>query len=137
MDSAPASPADATTVYVSLWQTNTVGLRAERFINWKRIGVNSVKYLTAAAWPSPTGERSAADPRRPRNGRKDADRVQLFGYELTRSRARAVPAGAPPWAPGAAGSGHARTLHGRVAAERRVLRAVGAGIAGGLLPARR
>ena len=36
MDSAPASPADATTVYVSLWQTNTVGLRAERFVNWKR-----------------------------------------------------------------------------------------------------
>jgi len=56
MDSAPASPADATTVYVSLWQTNNVGLRAERFINWKRIGVNSVKYLTATAWPSPTGE---------------------------------------------------------------------------------
>ena len=39
MDSAPASPADATTVYVSLWQTNTVGLRAERFVNWKRVGV--------------------------------------------------------------------------------------------------
>ena len=60
MDSAPASPADATTVYVSLWQTNNVGLRAERFINWKRIGVNSVKYLTATAWPSPTGETFAA-----------------------------------------------------------------------------
>jgi HK97 family phage major capsid protein/HK97 family phage prohead protease len=56
MDSAPTSPADATTVYVSLWQTNNVGLRAERFINWKRIGVNAVKYLTATAWPSPTGE---------------------------------------------------------------------------------
>jgi HK97 family phage major capsid protein/HK97 family phage prohead protease len=56
MDSAPASPADATTVYVSLWQTNCVGLRAERFINWKRIGTNAVKYLTATAWPSPTGE---------------------------------------------------------------------------------
>ena len=38
MDSAPASPADATTVYVSLWQTNSVGLRAERFVNWKRVG---------------------------------------------------------------------------------------------------
>ena len=55
MDSAPASPADATTVYVSLWQTNTVGLRAERFANWKRANANAVKYLTAAAWPSPTG----------------------------------------------------------------------------------
>jgi len=55
MDSAPASPADATTVYVSLWQTNTVGLRAERFANWKRANANAVKYLTAAAWPAPTG----------------------------------------------------------------------------------
>ena len=55
MDSAPASPADATTVFVSLWQTNNVGLRAERFVNWKRVNVNAVKYLTATAWPAPTG----------------------------------------------------------------------------------
>jgi HK97 family phage major capsid protein/HK97 family phage prohead protease len=55
MDSAPASPADATTVYVSLFQTNSVALRAERYANWKRIGVNSVKYLTGVAWPAPTG----------------------------------------------------------------------------------
>jgi HK97 family phage major capsid protein len=55
MDSAPTSPADATTVYVSLWQTNTVGLRAERFANWLRVGTNAVKYLTATAWPAPTG----------------------------------------------------------------------------------
>ena len=54
MDSAPASPADATTVYVSLFQTNTVALRAERFANWKRVGA-SVKYLTAAAYPAPAG----------------------------------------------------------------------------------
>jgi len=53
MDSAPASPADATTVYVSLWQTNHVGLRAERFINWKRTMTNAVKYLTAAVYPAP------------------------------------------------------------------------------------
>jgi HK97 family phage major capsid protein/HK97 family phage prohead protease len=55
MDSAPASPADATTVYVSLWQTNTVGLRAERFVNWAKANANAVKYLTATAWPAPTG----------------------------------------------------------------------------------
>ena len=55
MDSAPASPADATTVYVSLWQTNCVGLRAERFVTWKRANANAVKYLTATAWPAPTG----------------------------------------------------------------------------------
>ncbi len=55
MDSAPASPADATTVYVSLWQTNSVGLRAERFVNWAKANANAVKYLTATAWPAPTG----------------------------------------------------------------------------------
>jgi len=55
MDSAPASPADATTVFVSLWQTNTIGLRAERFINWAKANANAVKYLTATAWPAPTG----------------------------------------------------------------------------------
>jgi len=55
MDSAPMSPSDATTVYVSLWQTNSVGLRAERFINWNKANANAVKYLTAAAWPAPTG----------------------------------------------------------------------------------
>lgn len=53
MDSAPASPADATTVYVSLWQTNTVGLRAERFVNWNKANANAVKYLTAASYPAP------------------------------------------------------------------------------------
>jgi HK97 family phage major capsid protein len=56
MDSAPASPADATTVYVSLWQTNTVGLRAERFVNWAKANANAVKYLTAAAYPAPASE---------------------------------------------------------------------------------
>ncbi|HEY6361632.1 MAG TPA: phage major capsid protein, partial [Vicinamibacterales bacterium] len=53
MDSAPMSPPDATTVLVSLWQNNLVGLRAERFVNWKRVGT-SVMYLTAAAYPAPT-----------------------------------------------------------------------------------
>jgi HK97 family phage major capsid protein/HK97 family phage prohead protease len=52
MDSAPMSPADATVVMVSLWQNNLVGVRAERFINYKRVGA-SVKYLTAAAYPAP------------------------------------------------------------------------------------
>jgi HK97 family phage major capsid protein/HK97 family phage prohead protease len=60
MDSAPASPADATTVYVSLWQTNTIGLRAERFINWAKANANAVKYLTATAWPAPTGAQADA-----------------------------------------------------------------------------
>ncbi len=55
MDSAPDSPPTATTVMVSLFQTNMIALRAERFVNWKRVVTNAVKYLTAAAWPAPTG----------------------------------------------------------------------------------
>ena len=55
MDSAPMSPVDATTVYVSMFQANCVAMRAERFVNWKKINANAVKYLTAAAWPAPTG----------------------------------------------------------------------------------
>jgi HK97 family phage major capsid protein/HK97 family phage prohead protease len=63
MDSAPASPSDATTVYVSLWQTNTIGLRAERFVNWAKANANAVKYLTATAWPAPTGLEAAGTSR--------------------------------------------------------------------------
>jgi hypothetical protein len=44
------SPADATTVYVSLWQNNLVGLRAERFINWKRGLDAAVKYVSGATY---------------------------------------------------------------------------------------
>jgi HK97 family phage major capsid protein/HK97 family phage prohead protease len=50
MDSAPMSPADATTVYRSFWQDNLVGIRAERFINWKRVKVAAVKYVSGAAY---------------------------------------------------------------------------------------
>jgi HK97 family phage major capsid protein len=55
MDSAPTTPVDATVVFASMFQMNAVALRAERYITWKRIGTNTVKYLTATAWPSPTG----------------------------------------------------------------------------------
>ena len=55
MDSAPAAPADATTVLASMFQLNAVALRAERYTTWKRVGTNTVKYLTATAWPAPTG----------------------------------------------------------------------------------
>lgn len=47
MDSAPDAPPTATTVMVSLWQSNLVGLKAERFINWKRGRTASVKYVAA------------------------------------------------------------------------------------------
>jgi HK97 family phage major capsid protein/HK97 family phage prohead protease len=70
MDSAPMSPADATTVMVSLWQNNLVGLRAERFVNWKRAMTNAVKYLTAAAYPAPSALPTTTPPPGPG---KDAD----------------------------------------------------------------
>ena len=54
MDSAPTNPADATTILTSLWQNNLVGLRAERFITWKRASNNAVKYLTGATYVPPT-----------------------------------------------------------------------------------
>jgi len=50
MDSAPASPADATTVLVSLWQHNMIGLRVERFCTWARARSTAVAYITGAAY---------------------------------------------------------------------------------------
>lgn len=47
MDSAPMNPADATVVMTSLWQSNYVGLRAERFINWKKARTGCVQYTVA------------------------------------------------------------------------------------------
>lgn len=48
MDSAPTDPPTATTVFVSLWQANLVGLKAERYMNWKRGRLASVKYTAAS-----------------------------------------------------------------------------------------
>jgi HK97 family phage major capsid protein/HK97 family phage prohead protease len=50
MESVPDNPANATTVLTSLWQNNLVGLRAERFINWKRAKLEAVKYVTGATY---------------------------------------------------------------------------------------
>lgn len=47
MNTVPTSPVSAASVLVSLWQNNLVGLRAERFINWKRSRTTSVVYTTA------------------------------------------------------------------------------------------
>jgi HK97 family phage major capsid protein/HK97 family phage prohead protease len=46
MDSAPDAPATATTVMVSLWQANMVGIRAERFVTWLKARTGSVQYLS-------------------------------------------------------------------------------------------
>lgn len=48
MDSAPTSPPTASTVLVSLWQHNMVGIRAERFINWAKRRANVVQFITGA-----------------------------------------------------------------------------------------
>jgi HK97 family phage major capsid protein/HK97 family phage prohead protease len=47
MDSAPMAVPDATVVMTSLWQNNLVGLRAERYINWKRARTGGVQYTVA------------------------------------------------------------------------------------------
>jgi HK97 family phage major capsid protein/HK97 family phage prohead protease len=48
MDSAPDNPADGDTVLVSLWQHNMVGIRAERFVNWKKRRSGAVQYIDGA-----------------------------------------------------------------------------------------
>lgn len=45
MDSSPDNPTTDSTVLVSLWQRNLVGLRAERFINWKKARSTAVQVL--------------------------------------------------------------------------------------------
>jgi len=46
MESAPDSPNTASTVMMSLWQNNLVGIRCERFINWQKARSTSVYYIT-------------------------------------------------------------------------------------------
>lgn len=45
-DSAPDSPSTASTVLISLWQNNLVGIRCERFITWVKARTDSVVYIT-------------------------------------------------------------------------------------------
>lgn len=50
MNTAPDSPETASTVTVSLWQHNMVGIRAERFINWKKRRDGAVKFIDYAKY---------------------------------------------------------------------------------------
>lgn len=50
MDSAPTDPPAAATVFVSLWQMNMVGIRAERYINWGKRRAGAVQYITGTAY---------------------------------------------------------------------------------------
>jgi hypothetical protein len=56
----PETPMSAA---VSLWQTNSIGIRAERYINWAPRRAGAVQYLTGVAYvptpmvtPNGTGE---------------------------------------------------------------------------------
>jgi HK97 family phage major capsid protein len=50
MDNAPDNPATATTVFVSLWQRNLLGIRAERYVDWVKARPAAVQYLSAVNW---------------------------------------------------------------------------------------
>jgi HK97 family phage prohead protease len=50
METAPDSPPTASTLYQSLWQTNSVGIRAERFINWVKRRSTAVSYIQSAVY---------------------------------------------------------------------------------------
>lgn len=58
MDTAPtnaitdngATPVSVESALVSMFQTNSVAIRAERFVNWRRRRADAVAYLTAVGW---------------------------------------------------------------------------------------
>ncbi len=50
MDSAPDDPSTASTVMISLWQRNLLGIRAERFIDWTKARSSSAQYLSGVEW---------------------------------------------------------------------------------------
>jgi len=60
MSDAPMDPADATTVFVSLWQNNCVGLRAEWFVTWLKAYSAAARYVSGTAYAIPAGTMMAA-----------------------------------------------------------------------------
>jgi HK97 family phage major capsid protein len=50
MDTAPDNPPTASTVMISLWQSNSIGIKAERFINWVRARTSAVSYIASVNW---------------------------------------------------------------------------------------
>jgi HK97 family phage prohead protease len=59
MSDAPTGDAGAATPVatslVSMWQTNSLALRAERFINWKKLRTGAVVYMEDVVWGGSTG----------------------------------------------------------------------------------
>lgn len=50
METTPDSPATASTVLTSLWQHNMIGIRAERFVTWKKRRDEAVGYISYAKY---------------------------------------------------------------------------------------
>jgi HK97 family phage major capsid protein len=50
MDDSPTNPVTASTVLVSLWQHNMIGIKAERFINWSKARSTAVSWLSDVNW---------------------------------------------------------------------------------------
>jgi HK97 family phage major capsid protein len=50
MDSSPADPTIASTVLVSLFQRNLIGLKITRMVTWKRVATTAVYYISSAAY---------------------------------------------------------------------------------------
>jgi hypothetical protein len=50
MESVPTEPTDATTVYLSVWQRSLVGVKSERFVNWKRARTSAVQFISSVAY---------------------------------------------------------------------------------------
>lgn len=48
MDTTPTSPVTASSALVSLWQLNLVGLKIDRFINWRMARANAVLYTNVS-----------------------------------------------------------------------------------------
>jgi hypothetical protein len=48
LDTVPANPATAATVFTSAWQTNTVFLKMMRWVSWLRVEAGAVCYMTVA-----------------------------------------------------------------------------------------
>jgi HK97 family phage major capsid protein len=49
-DSTPDNPVVAGTIETSLWQNNLVGLKAERFVNWKKSRATAVSLVSPTAY---------------------------------------------------------------------------------------
>lgn len=50
MSTTPTDPVTSSTVLVSLWQQNLVGIRAERMINWVKRRPQAVQYISAGKY---------------------------------------------------------------------------------------